>query len=57
MSTPTLQVSPLISHWQNNKSRGYQTSIALEKEYTEYSHAEAIFQLDLDNNDIQSSIL
>ncbi len=54
---PALQVSQLISHRQNNEPGGHLTPTALEEEYAEDSRDEAMFPPDIDDNNIQSSIL
>ncbi len=54
---PAPQVSQLISYRQNNEPGGHLTPTALEEEYAEHSYAEATFPPDLDDNDIQSSLL
>lgn len=57
MSAPASQVSQLTSHWPNNEQKSHLTPTALEKEHVEHLRVETIFPPDLDNNDIQSSIL
>ncbi len=61
MSAPAPQVSQPISHWQNNElvnySWSYLTPTALEKKYFEHLQTEITFLLDIDDNDIQSSVL
>ncbi len=46
-----------ISHRQNNEPGDHLTPTALEEEYAEYLRAEVTFPSDLDDNDIQLSIL
>lgn len=61
MSVPIPQVSQLTSHQQNNElvnnSWSHLTLTALKKEYTKYLCAETMFPPDLNDNNIQSSIL